>query len=140
MPFMDRDHFIGLLNRLGDPDDAVALAAARTIHARVAESGFGWTDLLVPAPSDNSGEGADNALEEPAAPADPTPVPPSPSLSVEGDIIAVLEGLLSHPEISTDTRLDLQAMKDDAEAGHLDPRDERYARALAARLSGGGAG
>lgn len=131
MPFMDRDHFIGLLNRLGDPDDAAALSAARTIHARVAESGFGWTDLLVPAPSDG-------AADMPAEPEpEPEVAPPSPPLRVEGDIIAVLEGLLAHPEISIDTRLDLQAMKDEAEAGTLDPGDERYARALAARLSGG---
>lgn len=131
MPFMDRDHFIGLLNRLGDPDDAIALAAARTIQARVAESGFGWTDLLVPAPSEGTGDAAEEGAAEPADAA------PAPALRVEGDIIAVLEGLLAHPEISTDTRLDLQAMRDDAEAGTLDPGDERYARALAARLSGG---
>ncbi len=130
MPFMDRDNFIALLERLGDRDDDVALDAARTIHARVADSGFGWTDLLVPAPSDAA---ADTPQAAPVPQADP---PPAPTLTVDGDIIAVLDGLLAHPEISTDTRLDLQAMKDDAESGRLDPGDERYARALAVRLSG----
>lgn len=134
MPFMDRDNFIALLERLGDGDDATALDAARTIHARVAESGFGWTDLLVPAPSD----APDTPVADPALPADMASADGTlaPALTVDGDILAVLDGLLAHPEIATDTRLDLQAMKDDAEAGHLDPGDDRYARALAARLSG----
>jgi len=124
MPFMDRDSFIELLNRLGDEDDQTVLAAARTIHARVAEAGFGWNDMLVPA----------------AGPADTAAPPitdrPAPTLTVDGDIQTVIDGLLAHPEISTDTRLDLQSMREDAEAGTLDAGDERYIRALAARLSG----
>jgi hypothetical protein len=48
MPNLDRDSFIALLNRLGDPDEAEALAAAREIDRRVRESGLTWSELLVP--------------------------------------------------------------------------------------------
>ena len=54
MPHLDRDSFIALLNRLGDPDEAEALAAAREIDRRVRESGLTWSELLVP-PSSATG-------------------------------------------------------------------------------------
>ncbi|MFV3074189.1 hypothetical protein [Niveispirillum fermenti] len=128
MPIMDRDTLIELLNRLGDADDQAVLAAARTIHARVSDSGYGWNDLLVGA--------APEAAPAPAAPAAAaSTASAAPVLPVEGDILTIIDGLLAHPEISTDTRIDLQDMRQEAEAGTLDPGDDSYVRALAARLS-----
>lgn len=124
MPIMDRDNLIELLKQLGDTDDQAVLAAARTIHARVSSSGYDWNDLLVGA-----------AAEAEPASASPSAAPAAPVLPVEGDILTIIDGLLAHPEISTDTRLDLQGMRQEAEAGTLDPGDDSYVRALAARLS-----
>jgi hypothetical protein len=45
---LDRAEMIELLERLGAEDDAEALAAARTIHARIVASGVPWDVLLVP--------------------------------------------------------------------------------------------
>lgn len=46
MPHLDRDSFIALLDRLGDPDEAEVLATAREIDRRVRESGMTWSELL----------------------------------------------------------------------------------------------
>lgn len=45
---LDRAEIIELLERLGTEDDAEALAAARTLHARISSAGVPWDMLLVP--------------------------------------------------------------------------------------------
>ena len=57
MPHLDRDSFIALLDRLGDPDEAEVLATAREIDRRVRESGMTWSELLAPPPSAARGSG-----------------------------------------------------------------------------------
>jgi hypothetical protein len=132
MPFMDRDNFIDLLNRLGDEDDQVVLAAARTIHARVAESGFGWDGLLLPA----------DTHTQHAAPPDasiPTPIPVtghSVSSSVEEETdTALIDRLLRDFALSDETRADLLDMKQQAERNVLADTDSKYIRDLAERLT-----
>ena len=50
MPFLDRDSFIALLERLGDTDDTKCLAAAREIHQRMSAAHLAWQDLLLHCP------------------------------------------------------------------------------------------
>ena len=132
MPFMDRDGFIDLLNRLGDEDDQVVLAAARTIHARVAESGYGWDGLLV---------GADAHTSRPAPPDASIPDPnPAPGRGPHGpaedeDDAALIARLLSDFVLSDDTRQDLLDMQGEAGRGTLPSGDSKYIRDLATRLS-----
>src|SRR5688500_14377814 len=52
MPYLNRDSFIALLDRLGSTDDAEVLASAREIDRRMRASGVSWNDLLVPPPAD----------------------------------------------------------------------------------------
>ncbi|MDG5495653.1 hypothetical protein [Niveispirillum sp. BGYR6] len=130
MPFMDRENFIDLLNRLGDEDDQVVLAAARTIHARVAESGFGWDGLLLPA-------GARS--DQPIPPDAPTP---SPAIAAPPDVdetdAALIDRLLRDYALSDMTRGDLLEMKAQAERGSLPAEDSKYLRDLALRLAQAG--
>ncbi|MQP63948.1 hypothetical protein GE253_01175 [Niveispirillum sp. SYP-B3756] len=128
MPFMDRESFIDLLNRLGDGDDQVVLAAARTIHARVAESRFGWDGLLLP---------AGGSSDEPAPPDASTPRPVLPTLPVaeEEPDADLIDRLLRDYDLSDMTRGDLLEMKAQADQGSLLPDDSKYLRDLAARLA-----
>ncbi|SNS26141.1 MULTISPECIES: hypothetical protein [unclassified Azospirillum] len=124
MPFMDRENFIDLLNRLGDEDDQVVLAAARTIHARVAESGFGWDGLLLPA-----GARSDQPIPPPAIAAPP---------DVDETDAALIDRLLRDYALSDMTRGDLLEMKAQAEHGSLPAEDSKYLRDLALRLAQAG--
>ena len=45
---LERQKFIDLLNKLGDPNDDEVIAAARDLHAQVVVSGLTWDDLLFP--------------------------------------------------------------------------------------------
>lgn len=130
MPFMDRESFIELLNRLGDGDDQVVLAAARTIHARVAESGFGWDGLLLPA-------GARS--DQPVPPGASTPRPVLPTLPAADETDAdLIDRLLRDYDLSDMTRGDLLEMKAQAERGSLPAEDSKYLRDLALRLAQAG--
>ncbi|MFM2043855.1 MAG: hypothetical protein RLY86_2431 [Pseudomonadota bacterium] len=127
MPFMDRDSFIQLLDRLGDPDDAVALAAARDVHQRMVAAGVGWDALLIPAP------GAETAAED----GDDDTVAATHHEIPAGDAAdaALIDRLLADHALSDDTRLELHDLKGDLEAGEFTAADSKYLRDLAARLS-----
>ncbi len=127
MPFMDRDSFIDLLNRLGDEDDQVVLAAARTIHARVAESSFGWNGLLLPA-----GARSDQPVPADAGPPGPVMATPPADDATDLDLI---DRMLRDYALSDMTRADLLEMKTLAAAGSLPAEDSKYLRDLAARLA-----
>ena len=43
---LNRQNFIDLLNKLGDPNDDEVIAAARDLSAQVVVSGLTWDDLL----------------------------------------------------------------------------------------------
>lgn len=132
MPFMDRDSFIDLLNRLGDEDDQVVLAAARTIDARVSESGFGWDGLLLPADTHTRHAVPPDASTPSPVPASATPT--TPSAADETDA-ALIDRLLRDFALSDDTRSDLLDMKQQAEQSTLPEADSKYIRDLAERLA-----
>lgn len=150
MPFMDRDTFIALLERLGSPDDAEALAAGREIDQRMKESGISWHDLLVPPPppegvrvydapeegapagarplADDDGPlhaGDEDEEEAPRRPVDP---------DAWKDERALIEKLLAEHDLSPATRSELKDYRTDIDEGEFTEMDARYLRALSARL------
>ena len=132
MPFMDRESFIHLLDRLGDADDASVLAAAREIHRRMGEAGIGWDELLIRPDMEE-----ETATDLPAVAA--------PALELEDDShsipagdaedAALIDRLLADLPLSPDTRQELMDLKGDIAAGEFTAADSRYLRNLAARLS-----
>lgn len=115
MPHLDRTSFIELLDRLGNADDAVVLAAARTLDARVRDSGLGWDKLLAPPPASADA----STLAPPAA---------------DEDIGSLMDRLLAQ-DLSAATREELEDFKRDLAGGELAEIDRKYIRDLANRLA-----
>ena len=129
MPLSDRDSFIALLDRLGTPDDAVALATAREVDARIRREGLNWDTLLVrpvAANDDDDAPGHIHAGVEDAAAA--------PTGDTAADAAAI-DRLLAGKDLSADTREMLQDLKDDIAAGKFADADRRYIRSLEIRLA-----
>ena len=122
---LDRQKFIGLLEKLGDQSDDEALKAARDLHAQLVVSGLTWDDLLLP--------------EEPDLEAE------EPDLEAEaGDIILsqeeVSEALalisqIAELGVSKETKEELEEYKIDINDGDFEQMDLRYLRALHKRLA-----
>jgi hypothetical protein len=124
MPFLDRDSFIALLDRLGDADDATTLAAAREIHQRMTAANLKWGDLLLaPDRGDDDAGAADSE-----APLD-RPAPP-----VSEDY-ALIDRLLARTGLSQDARDELTGLRADIDSGEFTARDRKYLQSLEARLS-----
>lgn len=134
MPNLDRDSFIALLNRLGAPDEAEALAAAREIDRRIRESGLTWSELLVPPSSatdaknydDYRGAFTDDDLF------DMTAGRPRESY---GSDTALIEELLTNQDLTPETRQELIDFKSDIAEGEFTDMDAKYLRDLHTRLS-----
>jgi hypothetical protein len=126
MPFMDRASFIGLLDRLGDPDDATALAAAREIDRRMREAGVTWDGILVPATVEEPevGDGSLLVADE--------PVPVAEGL--EEDLTRI-ERLLTAYQLSAETRAELEDYRAEIQDGTFTDMDRRYLRDLEVRLA-----
>jgi plasmid stabilization system protein ParE len=118
MAGLDRDELIDLLERLGSPEEAQALEAARLLDRRVREAGTSWAELLAPT--------GDAAAAPPDAEAKAEAEPASD--------LALIDHLLSAYELTPQTRQDLEDMKADIAAGEFTDRDARYLRDLRARL------
>jgi hypothetical protein len=134
MPNLDRDSFIALLNRLGDPDEAEALAAAREIDRRVRESGLTWSELLVPPSSAANAENYDDyrgAFTDDDL-FDMTPGRPRESY---GSDTALIEELLTNQDLTPETRQELIDFKSDIAEGEFTDMDAKYLRDLHTRLS-----
>jgi hypothetical protein len=134
MPNLDRDSFIALLNRLGDPDEAEALAAAREIDRRVRESGLTWSELLVPPSSATNAENYDDyrgAFTDDDL-FDMTPGRPRESY---GSDTALIEELLTNQDLTPETRQELLDFKSDIAEGEFTDMDAKYLRDLHTRLS-----
>lgn len=131
MPFMDRDSFIALLDSLGDPDDARALEAARTVHRRMIDAGVGWDALLVPAPRDAAADGAAGLDLD----LDDAGVEDGDGVTAGGpEDLALIDRLLAEYALSEQTRQELTDLRKDIAGGEFSPADSRYVRQLAARL------
>ncbi|MFC7332855.1 hypothetical protein [Rhodocista pekingensis] len=151
MPFMDRESFIALLDSLGDPDDAKALEAARTVHRRMVDAGVGWDALLVPAPradgdegDGDAGDGLDLDLDDAGvddAGVDDTGGDGADTSGAEAggraggpEDQALIDRLLADYALSEQTRQELTDLRKDIAAGEFGPADSRYVRQLARRL------
>jgi len=128
----DRDRLIEALDRLGDPDDATALAAAREVAGAMAEGGLDWDDVLaLPVEDDSAGdEGAGDAAVTADTPAAPVAV------GDNAEALKTIERLLARPGLFEGTRQELIGYRDDIASGEFGAEDRRYLAALAARLGG----
>jgi len=126
MPFMDRNSFITLLDKLGDADDAVCLAAAREIHQRMEQSNLQWSDLLVPV--NGEAVAGDDDAEAPAG--EPLDQP----AQAGSEDYALIDRLLARSGLSDDTREELTGMRADIASGEFSARDRKYLQNLEARL------
>jgi hypothetical protein len=126
MPFMDRDSFIALLDKLGDGDDATCLAAAREIHQRMQAANLKWSDLLAPVGGGDDGDGDDTA--DAGEPLDRTAEPIT-------EDFALIDRLLARSDLSQDMRDELTGMREDIGSGEFTARDRKYLQSLEARLS-----
>ena len=130
----DRDSVIELLETLGDPDDAAALAAARKLHDQVAASGLTWDDLLVPdADAAEPDEQWDDEDGDESAASEPIDDAVVPSGEAAGDL-ALIDRLLARKDISSDFREELDGYKDDIKEGEFTTADRTYLQALSNRL------
>jgi hypothetical protein len=128
MPFMDRDSFIALLNKLGDGDDASCLAAAREIHQRMQTANLKWSDLLLPM-GGRDDDDADEATDG-GEPLDRSAEPIT-------EDFALIDRLLARSDLSEDMRDELTGMREDIGSGEFTARDRKYLQSLEARLSRG---
>lgn len=123
----DRDRLIETLDRLGDPDDATALGAAREVSGAMKEAGLDWDDVLaLPA---STGIGDDEAPTA-STPADPVAV------GDNAEALRTIERLLARPGLFEGTRDELMGYRDDIASGEFGAEERRYLAALAARLGG----
>ncbi|MCC7048676.1 MAG: hypothetical protein IT562_18315 [Alphaproteobacteria bacterium] len=141
MPLRDRDGLMALLNRLGSPEDAVALAAAREIDARVKRDGIGWEALLVRYIAGDAEDDAPGHVH--ASPDDDAASASAGADTAAGDApigdpatdLAAIERLLSTKDLSADTQKMLGDLKEDIQAGAFAEADRRYVRSLEIRLA-----
>ena len=115
---LERQKFIDLLNKLGDPNDDEVIAAARDLHAQVVVSGLTWDDLLFP------DEDEDEEEEE------------EPPLSEEEEKEALsLINQISELGVSAETKEELEEYKIDIKEGEFEKMDLKYLQALHKRLA-----
>jgi hypothetical protein len=128
MADLNRSHLIDLLRRLGDGDDATALAAAREASGAVKDAGLTWDELLQP---------EDATVVSAQGPSEGSPARPERPVtagSAQGDISRLLERLLSRTDISDTLRADLVDFRKQIADGKLHKDDADYIRALVKRL------
>ncbi|MGE0254028.1 MAG: hypothetical protein AB7N54_16495 [Alphaproteobacteria bacterium] len=123
----DRDRLIEALDRLGDPDDATALAAAREAASAMKDADLDWDDVLtLPRDEEDAGDMAETG-EGVAAPV---------AVGDNAEALSTIERLLARPGLFEGTREELLGYRADIAAGEFDAEDRRYLAALAARLGG----
>ena len=138
---LKRDDIIELLNKLGSDRDEDVLEAARQAHARIAEAGVTWDDLLVP---DGTDEPEEDEYEEPEdepdedeyeGPEDEPDKAPAAKAGNDAESRKLIDKLLARKGISDDLRAELNGYKADIAGGEFSEADRRYLNALHARLS-----
>ena len=123
---LERQKFIDLLNKLGDPNDDEVIAAARDLHAQVVVSGLTWDDFLFP-------EEEEEEEEEEEAEAEEEEEPP---LSEEEEKEALsLINQISELGVSAETKEELEEYKIDIKEGEFEKMDLKYLQALHKRLA-----
>ena len=114
---LERQKFIDLLNKLGDPNDDEVIAAARDLHAQVVVSGLTWDDLLFPEEEEEEEE------EEP------------PLNEEEQKEALSLINQISELGVSAETKEELEVYKIDIKEGEFEKMDLKYLQALHKRLA-----
>lgn len=130
MPLSDRDRLIATLDRLGSPEDAEALAAARAADAMLKQENLTW-DALIARPD------ADLRELDDADDGEPGHVHAGGEAAT-GDTatdIAEIDRLLALTTLSEDTRSMLEDLKSDAREGLFSAADRRYVQGLQRRLN-----
>jgi len=135
----DRENVIELLEKLGEPDDTQALAAARDLHGLISGSGLTWDDLLVPdgeasAGSDHYDDDDDDFddSEEDESDFEDKIV----STEEAAADIKRIDQFLERKDISAALREELEGYKEDITEGDFTASDRQYLSALQKRLSG----
>lgn len=122
-----RDRLIELLQGLGADDPETVCDNARAAARLVEDSGLSWADLIPPVREggvlDSDFDHGDFELDD-----DSTPV------ATDGAIGDVVEALRRLSGLADETRAELDEFAEAITSGTLDAQDERYIRALAARL------
>lgn len=135
MPLSDRDRFIATLERLGSPEDAEALAAARELDRLLKQDNLTW-DALIARPEDEARLIDESDDGEPGhVHAGPVSAEDEP---VSGDAAAdraAIERLLALSTLSDDTRSMLEDLKSDVQEGLFSAADRRYVQGLERRLN-----
>jgi hypothetical protein len=129
MPDLDRAELLELLGRLGAPDDADVLAAARALHGKISESGLTW-DTVLQLDVDATGREQDESPPEETS-ADAPSKRPSGG---KAEVAFIIERLLARTTISDTLRQELVDFKRAIADGSFDDMDAQYVRALAKRL------
>jgi hypothetical protein len=129
MPDLDRAELLELLGRLGAPDDATALAAARELHGKVSEAGLSWDTLLL-LDADATGPEQDGSSDEET----PSDAPSERPTGGKAEVALLIERLLARSSISDTLREELVEFKRAIADGSFDEMDAKYVRALAKRL------
>jgi hypothetical protein len=129
MPDLDRAELLELLGRLGAPDDASVLAAARALHGKISESGLTW-DTLLQLDSDASGRQQDESPPEGTS----SDTPGERVGGGKAEVASLIERLLARTTISDTLREELADFKRAIADGSFDEMDAQYVRALAKRL------
>jgi hypothetical protein len=140
MASLDRASIVELLGRLGEDNEQTVVQAARELHAKVAQSGLTWDDLLR-SEADMSGADAEHQETAPDTSLDTTsdadqPAGTSGELSAadKAEAAKLIDRLLARKNISSTLREDLADLKRSIADGGFDATDSRYVRALAKRL------
>ena len=121
---LNRQKFIDLLNKLGDPNDDEVIAAARDLHAQVVVSGLTWDDLLFPEEEEEEEEKEEKEEKE------------EPPLSEEEKKEALsLINQISELGVSAETKKELEEYKIDIKEGEFEKMDLKYIQALHKRLA-----
>lgn len=136
MASLDRPAIVELLGRLGDENEQTVVQAARELHAKVAQSGLTWDDLLR-SEANIAGPDAEpqDRLADATSDADqPAETAGDLSAADKAEAARIIDRLLARKNISSTLREDLGDLKRNIDDGTFDVTDGRYVRALAKRL------
>jgi hypothetical protein len=136
MASLDRPAIVELLGRLGEENEQTVVQAARELHAKVAQSGLTWDDLLR-TESEIGGTDEDHHEVAPDAMSDAEPSAGTPgdlSAADKAEAARIIDRLLARKNLSSTLREDLTDLKSTIVDGTFDASDSRYIRALAKRL------
>ena len=125
---LDREELLKNLHQLGDDNDEVVVAAAKSIHSALEASELSWNDLLVPERDDSDDDEADDDFDVDAE-------PPQPETSIDNEEAKkLIEKLRQRSGISSELKAELDGYLEDIKEGEFDAADRRYVRALYNRL------